>query len=104
MVAAARSRTTCRNFGISRQTSYCWQRRYDPYDLTSLEEPSHRPRQCRQPTWGFFLRRKGFGVAVAVVALGQRQAGGSATPQKLLVSVSMVGRILTRLKRHDRLV
>jgi transposase len=44
---------TCRHFGISRQTFYRWQRRYDPYDLTSLEERSHRPRQCRQPTWAF---------------------------------------------------
>ena len=44
---------TCRHFGISRQTFYRWQRRYDPYDLTSLEERSHRPRQCRQPTWLF---------------------------------------------------
>jgi len=44
---------TCRHFGISRQTFYRWQGRYDPYDLTSLEERSHRPRQCRQPTWAF---------------------------------------------------
>src|SRR5438477_1760513 len=32
---------------------------------------------------GFSLRRKGFGVAVAVSALGQRQAGGSATPPEV---------------------
>jgi len=25
---------TCRHFGISRQTSYRWRGRYDPYDLT----------------------------------------------------------------------
>src|SRR5438477_5550143 len=34
---------TCRHFGISRQTFYRWQRRYDPYDLTTLEEHSHAP-------------------------------------------------------------
>jgi Helix-turn-helix domain len=28
---------TCRHFGISRQTFYRWQRRYGPFDLTSLE-------------------------------------------------------------------
>jgi hypothetical protein len=44
---------TCRHFGISRQTFYRWQRRYDPYDLTTLEERSHRPRQCRLPIWAF---------------------------------------------------
>lgn len=42
---------TCRHFGISRQTFYRWQRRYDPMDLTSLESASHRPRRCRRPTW-----------------------------------------------------
>ena len=42
---------TCRDFGISRQTFYRWQRRYDPYDLTTLEERSHCPRQRRLPTW-----------------------------------------------------
>jgi hypothetical protein len=46
---------TCRHFGISRQTFYRWQRRYDPYDLTTLEERSHCPRRRRQPTWSFPL-------------------------------------------------
>jgi len=44
---------TCRHFGISRQTFYRWQRRYDPYALTLLEGRSHRPRQCSAPTWAF---------------------------------------------------
>jgi hypothetical protein len=44
---------TCRHFGISRQTFYRWQRRYDPYDLSTLEERSHCPRRRRQPTWSF---------------------------------------------------
>ena len=26
---------TCRHFGISRQTFYCWQRRYDRFDLSA---------------------------------------------------------------------
>ena len=34
---------TCRHFGISRQTFYRWQRRYDPFDLRTLESGSHRP-------------------------------------------------------------
>src|SRR6266849_1130106 len=49
---------TGRHFGISRQTFYRWQRRYDPYDLTTLEGRSHRPRRLRQPTWSFPLAEK----------------------------------------------
>ncbi len=39
---------TCRYFGISRQTFYRWRRRYDPQDLSRLEERSHRPHRRRQ--------------------------------------------------------
>src|SRR3990172_10823607 len=42
---------TCRYFGISRQTFYRWQRRYDPQRLILLEDRKHRPRRVRQPTW-----------------------------------------------------
>ena len=42
---------TCRYYGISRQTFYRWKRRYNPRDLTTLEERSHRPQQVRRPTW-----------------------------------------------------
>ena len=38
---------TCRHFGISRQTFYRWLRRYQPLDLTSLEERSHCPHRRR---------------------------------------------------------
>jgi hypothetical protein len=31
---------TCHHFGISRQMFYRRQRRYDPCDLTTLEEPA----------------------------------------------------------------
>jgi hypothetical protein len=43
------ARQTCRYFGISAQTFYRWKNRYDPYDLTTLEEESRRPRRVRGP-------------------------------------------------------
>src|SRR6201993_1310729 len=95
---------TCRHFGISRQTFYRWQRRYDPYDLTSLEERSHRPRQCRQPTWAFPLEEKVLGLRLQFPRWGKDKLAVLLRRQKLVVSVSMVGRILTRLKLQGRLV
>src|SRR5216683_8240675 len=41
---------TGRHFGISRQTFYRWQRRYDPYDLTTLEATGEST-----PGWGLGL-------------------------------------------------
>jgi putative transposase len=43
------ARLTCRYFGISLKTFYRWWNRFDPYDLTTLEEESRRPLHVRQP-------------------------------------------------------
>src|SRR5437588_652197 len=72
---------TCRHFGISRQTFYRWQRRYDPYDLTTLEEHSHRPGQCRQPTWAFPLEEKVLGLRLQFPRWDVLQAHTRATAQ-----------------------
>src|ERR1700686_5593686 len=95
---------TCRHFGISRQTFYRWQRRYDPYNLTSLEEHRHRPRQCRQPTWAFSLEEKVLGLRLQFPRWGKDKLAVLLRRQKGALSVSMVGRILARLKQQGRLV
>ena len=89
---------TCRYFGISRQTFYRWKRRYNPRDLTSLEERSHRPRRLRQPTWSREL-------ALAVLHLREQYPRWGKDKLAVLlrergwqVSTSMVGRILSYLK------
>ena len=89
---------TCRYFGISRQTFYRWKRRYNPRDLTSLEERSHRPRHLRQPTWSREL-------ALAVLHLREQYPRWGKDKLAVLlrergwqVSTSMVGRILSYLK------
>jgi len=43
---------TCRKFGIARKSFYRWRRRYNPWDLTSLESYSRRPKHSpRKTTW-----------------------------------------------------
>jgi transposase InsO family protein len=95
---------TCRHFGISRQTFYRWQGRYDPYDLTTLEERSHRPGQCRQPTWAFPLEEKVLTLRWQFPRWGKDKLAVLLRRQQVAISVSMVGRILTRLKQQGRLV
>ena len=91
---------TCRHYGIARQTFYRWKRRYDPGDLRSLEDRSHRPRHLRKPTWSAEL-------AKAVLSLREERPRWGKDKLVLLledqgwqVSTSMVGRILTRLKER----
>ena len=42
---------TCRHFGISPQTFYRWQRRYDPHHRKTLKTHSCRPKRVRQLTY-----------------------------------------------------
>lgn len=95
---------TCRHFGIARSTYYRWATRYDPRRLSVLENRPSRPRRCRRPTW----------TAVHAEAVRQaREAHPRWGKDKLAVvlrrdgvvlSVSMVGRILADLRRRRMLV
>ena len=95
---------TCRRFGISRQTFYRWWRRYDPHNLRTLEDRSHRPQRVRQHTWT---------AAQAEAVLAARREYPRWGKDKLVVLLrrqgqqlctSMVGRILGALKRRGVLL
>jgi putative transposase len=95
---------TARHFGVARSTVYRWQRRYDPTNLVSLENRSSRPRRVRVHTWT---------VAQADAVQAARETHPRWGKDKLAVvlqrqgfrlSVSMIGRILTDLKRRNVLV
>ena len=95
---------TCRRFGIARSTFYRWRKRFDAQHLSSLERRSCRPRRCRQPTWHP-------DHVAAVLRLRERYPRwGKAKLQPLLaqqgivLSGSMVGRILAHLTRRGLLV
>ena len=49
----------CRKFGIARKSFYRWRKRYDPWDLTSLESfsrrPKHSPRMASTPNLRHFF-------------------------------------------------
>jgi len=45
------ARLTCRHFGISPQTFYRWQKRYDYHHRKTLETRSCHPKRVRQPTY-----------------------------------------------------
>jgi len=95
---------TCRHFGISRQTFYRWQRRYDPQNLATLEERSHRPHRRRQPTWSAPVADRVLALRLRYPRWGKDKLAVLLRQQKLTVSTSMVGRILGQLKRQGRLV
>jgi transposase InsO family protein len=89
---------TARHFGFSRPTIYRWLARYDRLRLETLEDGSSAPHRRRRPTWTM-------GELGAVRELRTRYPRwGKAKLQVLLrrdgviLSTSMVGRILARLR------
>ncbi len=98
------ARRTCRHFDISAQTFYRWLRRYRPSDLTTLESRSRRPRRLRQPSWSAALEQAVLKLRREYPRWGKDKLAVLLCGAGHTVSVSMVGRILTRLKRRGLLV
>jgi len=95
---------TARHFGRSRSTVHDWLRRHREAGVRGLEERSRHPRRVRQPTWSAELE----GRVLQLRRENSRWGKDMLTPilrrEGVKVSVSMVGRILTRLKRQGRLL
>lgn len=92
------ARLTCCYFGISRQTFYRWKRRYDPYNLKTLENRSRRPRRLRQPTASPELIEAVLKLREEYPRWGKDKLVVLLRKQGYQVSTSMVGRIIKRLK------
>ncbi len=95
---------TCRYFGISRQTFYRWRRRYRPQRLASLEDRSRRPRRVRQPTWSLDLAQAVCELREQYPRWGKDKLAPLLRQAGWPVSTSMVGRILTQLRRQGVLI
>ncbi len=92
-----------RLIGYSRPTVYRWLRRFDRYRLDTLEDASSRPRRRRRPTWTLrelaSLRR----LRLAYPRWGKVKLAVLLRREALCLSVSMVGRILARLRATGEL-
>ncbi len=91
---------TCRYFGISRETFYRWKRRYNPRDLSSLEDRPSRPRKRRQRSWTVEQVEAVRKLREKYPRWGKEKLKILLEGEKLYLSVSMVGRILVYLKER----
>ncbi len=98
------ARLTCRYFGISPQTFYRWQRRYDPHHLESLEDRSHRPKRLRSHTWTPDVEQAVLALREHYPRWGKEKLTVLLKENGIELSVSMVGRILTHLKKLGILI
>ena len=98
------ARLTCRRFGIAPETWYRWKRRWDPHNLRSLEDRSCRPRKTRAPTWTWEQEEAVRELREQYPRWGKDKLAVLLRRRGRTLAVSMVGRILTRLKASGRLV
>ena len=94
---------TARHFGYSRPTVYRWRARYDRHRLESLEDRPSRPVRRRRPTWTLAQLAAVRRVRAQYPRWGKDKLAVLLRREGLPLSVSMVGRILGRLRRTGEL-
>ncbi len=92
------ARLVCRHFGISPQTFYRWQRRYNPHHLETLESRSHTPRRLRRPTWTPEQVEAVLKLREEYPRWGKDKLMVLLREKGIILSASMIGRILRYLK------
>ena len=91
---------TCRYFGISRPTLDRALARYRPERLASLEDQTSKPHRLRKPTWTAELAEAVRVERECYPRWGKEKIAVLLRAQGWTVSTSMVGRILTDLRRR----
>jgi transposase InsO family protein len=98
------ARLTCRHFDISPQTFYRWKRRFDPYDLTTLEGGSHRPLHPRKPETPQAVQDRILALRMQYPRWGKDKLAVLLEREGIQSSASTVGRVMNRLKARGVLV
>jgi transposase InsO family protein len=94
---------TARHFGVSRPTVYRWLGRFDRFRLETLEDRGSAPRRRRRPTWTIDQVRAVRGVRERYPRWGKDKLAVLLRRAGIVLSVSMIGRILSRLRRSGEL-
>ncbi len=94
---------TARHFGYSRPTVYRWLERYDRLRLETLEDRSSAPRRRRRPSWTVEQLRAVKAVRERYPRWGKDKLRVLLRRVGIVLSTSMVGRILARLLRSGEL-
>jgi transposase InsO family protein len=94
---------TARHFGWSRPTVYRWLTRFERLRLESLEDRPSRPVRRRRPTWTLGELAAVRRLRLAYPRWGKDKLAILLRREEVRLSVSMVGRILERLRRTREL-
>ncbi len=97
-------RLTCRHFAISPTTFHKWRDRFDPYDLTTLEDVSRRPRRVRQALTPSATIEKVRALRERYPRWGKEKLAVVLRREGIRISGSTVGRVMAKLRARGLLV
>lgn len=99
------ARLTCRHFGLSPDVFYRWKRRFRPQDLSSLEDDTEnrRPKKVRQPETDPRTLQRIKELREQYPRWGKKKLWKLLVREGILVSISTVGRTLSRLRQRGQL-
>lgn len=99
------ARLTCRHFGIVPDVFYRWKRRYNPRNLSTLEDDrvTRTPRHVRQPETDPLIVARIKDLREVYPRWGKKKLWKLLKREGWIISVSSVGRTLTRLRQSGRL-
>lgn len=94
------ARLTCRHFGIFPDTFYRWKKRYQPFNLKSLEDDfkTRRPKKLRTPTTLQEIVNRIKNLRETYPRWGKEKITVLLKREGIYISVSTVGRTIKRLK------
>lgn len=97
-------REAAQAFAVPVATLYRWRKRYRPDDLTSLEPRSRRPKQPRRATWTAAQEQVVLALRQQYPRMGKHPIRALLVGQGIVLSASMIGRILGSLRRRRLLI
>jgi len=99
------ARLTCRHFGLSPDVFYRWKNRFNPYDLSTLEDDkiTRTPHNVRKPETDVLVVKRVKAVREEYPRWGKKKIWKILDREGIITTVSTVGRTLTRLREKGRL-
>jgi transposase InsO family protein len=96
------ARLTCRHFGLSPDVFYRWKNRFNPHDLTTLEDDkiTRTPHKVRQPKTDPVIEKRVKEIREEYPRWGKKKIWKIIDREQLDTSVSTVGRTLDRLRER----
>lgn len=99
------ARLVCRHFGISPDTFYRWKSRFRKHDLSTLEDDrvTRTPMKLRQPETDFQTVKRIKELREKYPRWGKKKIWKLLQREKIITSISTVGRTLDRLREKGLL-